>query len=120
MGLRITVADKVLDDFDPNDLTFDQAEAIEAAYGGTLRQWGEAITAGSMTALKILAWHVLRLDDPSLRLGDVKLRLGDVKADLVEATPSVAADPLLPTSAAADATDSPSADAATSPTSPTS
>lgn len=104
-SIKVSVGDKVLiEDWEWESLTFPEAIAIEAASGTTTRDFRVAVTNGSMTALQILLWTILKRENPGLRLAEVNMPIGDVHTEVVD-TDVPAAEELGPTSAAADAQD---------------
>lgn len=121
-AMRLHVGDTVVEDWDWDDLPFNDAVAIEAAYGGTLAELRAAITSGSQTAKQVFAWTILRRDNPQLRVGEVNLPIGAVYGEIVdtdvvtgeESEPEVKSDP---TEAASTDPASPPSETSTSPTS---
>lgn len=101
--ITIRLGDKVVaEDWSWSDLTYAEAESIEAAYGSNLFQVRQDISAGSKTAERILLWALLRRDDPKLKLADVNPKIGEFEVDVEDV--DVESDPLDPTQASADAT----------------
>lgn len=48
-----------------------KAEMIEKRYGGTFEQWRSAVQAGDSKARRVLLWHLMSQDHPTLRYEDV-------------------------------------------------
>lgn len=57
-------------EFDPGRVRQSEAEMIEKRSGLTWDKWVEAIQAGSAAARRVLLWHLLRKDHPTIRLED--------------------------------------------------
>lgn len=61
-------------DFDPDDVTRKEGEAIEKAMGGQMpsfEMWLAAVQAGNMKARTILLWHLLKQEHRGMQLNDV-------------------------------------------------
>lgn len=119
---NITLRGEKFENWGPDTIKLSEASAIERAYGKTFLQFGNDIAAGSMYAVQVLCWSLLRRTKPDLRVDDVELVMGDVVLEVIddedqEVTERDAGVPV-PTAAAADAL-SPSSEASTSPPSPT-
>ena len=79
-------------DFDVNELTFGEGKALEGAFGGTMAEFGKALNQGSMTAMQLVVWIVLRRERPELRIADLDslpLSEFDIVADEQEAPASL-------------------------------
>jgi hypothetical protein len=57
--------------FDIANLNYAEGEAIERASGGTITAFGLALSAGSITAQKILVWTIMHRSNTDLRLADL-------------------------------------------------
>lgn len=57
-------------EFDPKRVRASEAEAIEKRAGENWDSWLFAVQAGSMRARRVLLWHLLRREHPSLRWED--------------------------------------------------
>lgn len=62
-----------------------EAELIEKRFEGTWDQFLLAVTQGSMRARRILLWHLLRGEHPTLKLEDVDFAAGEVAVDFDKA-----------------------------------
>lgn len=61
-------------EFDPDDVTSREGQAIEKAMGGnapSFDMWLELLRAGNMRARTVLLWHLLKQAHPGLRMEDV-------------------------------------------------
>ena len=70
---------------------------LERAFGGTFKEWSEAMGAGSILALTSLVYVVMRRTNPTLKFDDVEFSLGDgfeMHDDSPEVEPE---DPSVPT-----------------------
>jgi hypothetical protein len=65
-------------DFDPNQIKASRAEVIENRFGDTFGEWQVGVLKGSMRARRVLLWHLLSADHPSLRLDDVDPAAGEI------------------------------------------
>jgi hypothetical protein len=109
----ITVGDKTYEDWSPQRLTFGECDAIERTFGGTMDEFGNALARGSVGALRVLVWSLLRRDKPGLKTSDLDgMAIGEVTlAYREDADPTEPAEP---------ASDSPAGDSDSLAPSPTS
>jgi hypothetical protein len=83
--IDVTVQGKTYTGWSPAKITFGECDAIERAFGGTLEEFGGALARGSVAALRVLVWSLLRRDNPGLKttdldemqIGEVELRISD-------------------------------------------
>jgi len=60
--------------FDPEDVPESMAEVIERRFGGdnpTYEAWQQGILHGSARARRVLLWHLLQREHPTIRYEDV-------------------------------------------------
>ena len=81
--LDIHVGEEVFEGWGSKTIFTSEGVAIERAYGKTFAEFTAAIDAGSIYALQVLAWSLLRRRDPGLKLGQVDLPIGDIRLVLV-------------------------------------
>ena len=55
------------------------AMAIEAATGQTFEQWGNSLSAGSITAMVGLVWLLKRRMNPTLKYSDIDFDLDSIE-----------------------------------------
>lgn len=109
----------------PTSIKLSEASAIERAYGKPFMRFGNDLAAGSMYAVQVLCWSLLRRSNPNLRIDDVDLAMDDVELEVVddeqqaEGEAQRSTDAGFPTDAAPAAATSTSSDSTTSATSPT-
>lgn len=83
--IQLKIGDEVtIEDWDWSDVPFNEAAAMEAAFGGIFNDFRKAISAGSLTALQILVWTVLKRTNPALRLADVAVPIGSVDTQIID------------------------------------
>jgi hypothetical protein len=70
--MKIKIADK---EYGLDRLMLSEAEAIEKVTGQKMQ---DALSSGSATSLKALAWVAMKREDPSLRFSDVDFALEDI------------------------------------------
>lgn len=58
-------------EFDPTRVRASKAEMIEKRYGEPWDQWQAAVQQGSMKARRVLLWHLMTQDHPTMRADDV-------------------------------------------------
>lgn len=58
-------------DFDPGKVRASKAEMIEKRFGDSWDKWLAAVQQGGMKARRVLLWHLLTVDHPTLRAEDV-------------------------------------------------
>ncbi len=58
-------------EFNPQRVRASEAEAIEKRAGETWDAWLVGVQSGSMKARRVLLWHMLRRDHPTVRYEDV-------------------------------------------------
>lgn len=64
-------------EFDLDEMTSDQAIAIEDAAGLTWLEFARGLRSGSAKAYRALAWILQRQENPDLELDDVVFRMSD-------------------------------------------
>lgn len=57
--------------FDPKRVRASKAEMIEKRYGESWEMWQGHLQQGNIKARRVLLWHLLTLDHPTLRWEDV-------------------------------------------------
>lgn len=57
--------------FDPGRVRQSEAAIVEKAYKSNWESFCNDVQAGSVTAQKVLLWHLMRREHPTLRLDDV-------------------------------------------------
>jgi hypothetical protein len=58
-------------DVDPSKLSFGEGKAIEKSTGLTFKAFAEQLADGSVTALSVFVWILVRRSDPEFRFDDV-------------------------------------------------
>jgi hypothetical protein len=81
--LNVHIGDKVFESWGPDTVTFDEAEAVETQSGLSWSDFVLSCATGHMTSMRILAWSLLRRDEPELKLEDVKLPISAVQIESV-------------------------------------
>jgi hypothetical protein len=67
--------------FDPDDLRQRDAEQIEIKSGVLFEQFREQVLVGGARARRVLVWHLLRQDHPTLKLDDVDFRMRELEVE---------------------------------------
>ncbi len=76
---------------DPSKIRFGEAKRIEATTGMTFGQWGQQLSAGSITALQALVWTLMRRSRPEVRFDDIDdIEFGDVVLDVEDSDDATA------------------------------
>jgi hypothetical protein len=68
-------------EFVPDKVMSDEAELIEKRFDQPWDQFLVAVMSGSMRARRILLWHLLRGEHPTISLDDVKFAIGEVQVE---------------------------------------
>ncbi len=121
--LDIHVGDKVFEDWGMKTVLTSEAVAIERAYGKTFAQFTADIDNGSMYALQVLAWSLLRRSDHGLKVDEVDIPIGDITLESIpdpEEAAEESADPFEPGPSETGQDELTTNDLATSETLPTS
>jgi hypothetical protein len=58
-------------EFDPLRIRSSQAEMIESRFGENWEAWTAGVQSGNMKARRVLLWHLLSREHPTLRYEDV-------------------------------------------------
>lgn len=58
-------------DFSPEKIRASRAEMIERRYGARYAEWVKEIQAGEVKARRVLLWHLMTLDHPTMKMEDV-------------------------------------------------
>jgi hypothetical protein len=58
-------------EFQPGRVKASRAEMIERRYGDRFSVWVNEVQAGQAKARRVLVWHLLTLDHPSMKMEDV-------------------------------------------------
>jgi hypothetical protein len=64
-----------------DEVSAGEAELIEKRFEGTWDGFLLAVTQGSMRARRILLWHLLRSEHPTLKLDDLQFKVGELSVD---------------------------------------
>jgi hypothetical protein len=81
--LNVIVGDKTFEGWGKKTILTSEAIAIEKAYGKNFAQFTTDIDEGSIYALQVLAWSLLRRSDPGLKVGGVDMPIGDIRLETV-------------------------------------
>lgn len=57
-------------DFDPGRIRASEAEVLERQFGGNWDEFQLGVQAGNMRARRVMLWHLIRRDHPTLRFDD--------------------------------------------------
>jgi hypothetical protein len=69
-------------DFDPNRVRSARGEMIEKRYGQRYSAFVQNVQAGELRARRVLLWHLLSLEHPTLKLEDVPdFMFGELEVD---------------------------------------
>src|SRR5262245_9669633 len=68
-------------EWDANRVRSRAAEDIERLYGGRWQAFPTDVLMGSMRARRILLWHLMRLEHPTVRLDDIDFAAGELVVD---------------------------------------
>jgi len=117
--INLTVDGKTYDDWGARTIGLDEGEDIERVFGGTFTELTAALQRGSVRALRVVAWSLLKRDNPDLRYEDVKLPISAISADVIMEDEESGPVPTGPSTGGEAIAPSPSDGEATSPTSPT-
>lgn len=81
----IKIGDKTYSDWSPSHLTFGECDAIERVFGGTMDEFGAQLSRGSVGALRVLVWSILRRDNAGLKTTDLDaMEIGEVEMTIRE------------------------------------
>lgn len=81
--LNVVVGDKTFEGWGRKTILTSEAIAIEKAYGSNFQQFTVDIDDGSIYALQVLAWSLLRRSDPVLKVNEVDMPIGDIYLESV-------------------------------------
>ncbi len=81
--LNVIVGDKTFEGWGRKTILTSEAIAIEKAYGSNFAQFTADIDDGSIYALQVLAWSLLRRSDPGLKVNEVDMPIGDIRLESV-------------------------------------
>lgn len=77
------IRDRVFEGWSPNNVKLAEAVAIERAYGQSWKQFRINLADDEAHALQVMAWTLLKRDDPNLRIDDMDLDYEDISASVM-------------------------------------
>ncbi|MFA7117119.1 MAG: hypothetical protein WC140_07835 [Bacteroidales bacterium] len=68
--------------WDPGQVRAKDAELIEDKFGGTWDEFNLQLLQGRMRARRVLLWHLLRSEHPTIRIDDIDFAASELTLDL--------------------------------------
>ena len=69
-------------EFEPTRVRQSRAEMIEKRYGDRYARWTEMVQRGEAKARRVLLWHLMNMDHPSVKMEDVPdFMMGELEVD---------------------------------------